>query len=124
MKELTWSDCGRDDLQGIALAEKYGWRVCFEYWDKNYGRVTPEYPPINPVGFDLLGEDGKEIKHIWKTYKYVPNPDSPYVMGVKMQFNMIVSVWHCADMVNGRYCNHRKYETIEDAFIAESKVKV
>jgi hypothetical protein len=103
--DSNWFDSNRDDLTGIELARKYLWLVRLSWTDKMHNRVNPNNPPVDSVSYEQHDFRGKEVKHIWKTY----------------DVNTGEGIWRCADLVDGRYCNHRNYDGLELAFETENK---
>jgi hypothetical protein len=118
-KPTKWSECYRDDLRGISLAETYGWSICFDYKDKQNGRTNIDNVPHDAVSFKRRDANNKVLKALWQTYKSVPDPHSPIIRGVQMRFNTVKAEWRCADLIDGKYANIRVYESIEAAFETE-----
>jgi hypothetical protein len=102
----TWIDFERDDLNAIPLAFDKGWLPEFDYKDKRAGRFTPENIPMNAVSFK------KGNKYAWKIY-HITSPKENEVWGDLQE------IWRVAELVDGYYCNHRTYNTIQEVFEKE-----
>ena len=87
-----WEDCTREDLRGIPMMRLAGWTPVFNSVDKQLERTTPENVPHYPVAFE------KGMKTTWRS----------------------IYRWRVADLIQGKYENHRTYETLEQVKDNES----
>ena len=100
MSREKWEDCPREDLSIIPYAGEKGWSPCFSVNDRKWNRITIDNVPHDEVGFS------KGNVRTWRVIKR--NDDG------------ISYVWKVADIVNGRFTNHREYDTIREAIDNES----
>lgn len=95
-KIKRWEDCAREDLNMIPKMIAAGWQPVFDYRDMRHGRLTPDNPPHDGVGF----RNG--IVHAWKGYKGG------------------FSHWVVADLIEGHYCNHRQVSDLNELIEKEA----
>ena len=87
-----WSDSPRIDLVCMEDAIAMGWTPKFDWRDKAHGRTTPENCPHNPVGYK------KGIVHAWKC----------------IDFYTAKSYFRVANMREGKFYNHRNYDSMAE----------
>ncbi len=97
--DKKWEDCPREDLNSIPKMIAAGFEPEFSYADKRHGRATPEFVPHDAVSFK------RGTLHVWKTYKRTDEG--------------IFSAWTAADLIDGSYCNHRKYDELDEVIKKE-----
>lgn len=96
----------RDDLQLMQLAISLG-------FEPHQERGAQEPWPIlgeQPITFV------KDVKHIWFA------PKTIHGVGPQ-QSNTYIDPWKCADLIDGKFCNHRSYDLLQQALESESGVK-
>lgn len=94
-----WEQAGRDDLNMIPQMIDTGWKPRFSVKDVRYGRVTPEYVPLDAVSF-IKGN----ILAV-KFYRVFSQGHEPY--------------WAVGDLVDSIYTNRREYDTLEEVIHCE-----
>lgn len=87
MKKQDWSNSPREDLKNINLIESLGWNRNFSYNDIRHQRINPDNVPHDPLSF----KQGNYS--LWKANHK----------------------WIIAYNKNGRYINHKQFNTIMDA---------
>lgn len=93
-----WEDCPREDLNMIPAMGQAGWQPRFKREDLNNSRNTPDFPPHYPVRFE------RNISVAWKEYNSVYGGEYE---------------WCVAELVDGRYVDHRRYATLAEVIEKE-----